>query len=364
MTGIITHYDVHNHGAILQLLALIKHLESTCNIGAKALQFDKNYDFMPRSSLSKYKLSLKSIGVYLDFLRERGIGSLLFNYKKYRLLHKFKADHHLIGEFYTEYSHLDNVIVGSDEVFALHTGVTPCFFGHALPTNNVVAYAGCFGPTKIEDVLRLHCDRLIRSGLSGMSAVSVRDTNSQSIVQELTGTNPPIVLDPVLLYGYEKELSQMKSPCDEPYMVVYAYDMRMNDVSETASIIKFAKNHNLKIVSPGFYHSWVDLNVNVDPLQLLGWFKYAQYVVTDTFHGSIVSMINHRNFAVYCRDNANKLMDLLTSFSLDDRVVSPNENNISDVLSREIDYIAFQSRLESYRTQSSEWLKNALDEKN
>ena len=197
-----------------------------------------------------------------------------------------------------------------------------------------------------------------------MSAVSVRDTNSQSIVQELTGTNPPIVLDPVLLYGYEKELSQMRSPCDEPYMVVYAYDMRMNDVSETASIIKFAKNHNLKIVSPGFYHSWVDLNVNVNPLQLLGWFKYAQYVVTDTFHGSIMSMINHRNFAVYCRDNANKLMDLLASFSLDDRVVSSNESNISEVLSHEIDYTAFQFRLESYRTQSSEWLRNALDEKN
>ena len=99
MIGIITHYDVHNHGAILQLLALIRHLESTCNIEAKALQFDKNYDFTPRSTLSKYKLSLKSIGVYLAFLRERGIGSLLFNYRKYRLLHKFKSDLHLIGEF-------------------------------------------------------------------------------------------------------------------------------------------------------------------------------------------------------------------------------------------------------------------------
>lgn len=87
-------------------------------------------------------------------------------------------------------------------------------------------------------------------------------------------------------------------------------------------------------------------------------------MVTDTFHGSIMSMINHRNFAVYCRDNANKLVDLLTSFSLDDRVISPNENNISEVFSREIDYVAFQSRLESYRTQSSEWLRNALDEKN
>lgn len=364
MIGIITHYDVHNHGAILQLLALIKHLKATYNIEAKALQFDKNYDFTPRSTLSKYKLSYKSIGVYLDFLRDRGIGSLLFNYRKYRLLNKFKSDRHLIGEYYTEYHNLDSVIIGSDEVFALHTGITPCFFGHALSTNNVVAYAGCFGPTKMEDILDLHCDELIRSGLSSMSAISVRDTNSQSIVHELTGTEPPIVLDPVLLYGYEEEISRMKCPYDKPYMIVYAYDTRMNDEQETTAIIQFAREHNLKIVSPGFYHSWADLNVNVDPEQLLGWFRYAQYVVTDTFHGSIMSMINHRSFAVYCRDNANKLMDLLSSFSMSNRVVANEENNVTEILSCKIDYAAFRSRLESRRVQSGEWLLNALNGKN
>ena len=40
--GIITHYDVHNHGAILQLNAL-KEFLATRNIDAQALQFDKNY---------------------------------------------------------------------------------------------------------------------------------------------------------------------------------------------------------------------------------------------------------------------------------------------------------------------------------
>lgn len=52
--GIITHYDVHNHGAILQMNALIKVLKRDFNIDAQALRFDKNYDFMGRALKAKY----------------------------------------------------------------------------------------------------------------------------------------------------------------------------------------------------------------------------------------------------------------------------------------------------------------------
>ena len=136
--GIITHYDVHNHGALLQLNALIKVLDSL-GIEAKALQFDKNYDFMGRTMKAKYEISIKSVGIYLKFLAERGIKSTLFNYQKRKLLNGFRKEQCLIGEYYTECGELDGVVVGSDEVFALHTGPTPAFFGHALPSNKVFA---------------------------------------------------------------------------------------------------------------------------------------------------------------------------------------------------------------------------------
>lgn len=58
--GIITHYDVHNHGALLQLNALIKIL-SKQGIQAQALQYDKNYDFLGVKLKNKYNISVKSI---------------------------------------------------------------------------------------------------------------------------------------------------------------------------------------------------------------------------------------------------------------------------------------------------------------
>ena len=62
--GIITHYDVHNHGALLQLNGLKQGLKSL-GIEASALQFDKNYDFMGRAMKAKYEISFKSVGIYM-----------------------------------------------------------------------------------------------------------------------------------------------------------------------------------------------------------------------------------------------------------------------------------------------------------
>lgn len=173
--GIITHYDVHNHGAILQMNALIKVLRHKFNADAHALQFDKNYDFLGRELKAKYEIGIKSIGIYVKYLLERGLKVFLFNVKKKGLFESFKKREDLIGDYYSESENLDAVIIGSDEVFALHTGPTPVLFGHALPTDKVFVYAGCFGPTKIEDIKNLHCETLVASGLASMNGLAMRD---------------------------------------------------------------------------------------------------------------------------------------------------------------------------------------------
>lgn len=79
--GIITHYDVHNHGALLQLNGLKRSL-SQFGIDAHALQFDKNYDFLGHALKAKYDISIKSIGIYLKFIREKGLPCFFYNLKK------------------------------------------------------------------------------------------------------------------------------------------------------------------------------------------------------------------------------------------------------------------------------------------
>lgn len=354
--GIITHYDVHNHGALLQLNGLIQVLKSL-GIEASALRFDKNYDFMGKALKAKYEISLKSIGIYIKFILERGIKSTLFNYKKSKLLNEFRISQKLIGSYYTECENLDGVIVGSDEVFALHTGPTPAFFGHALPSEKVFAYGGCFGPTTIEDIDKWHCRALVESGLDSMCGLGMRDRNSISIASELTGKTAELVCDPVILYGYESEMSNKQKTLKDPYLVVYAYDNKFDDQAEV--IKEYARKKGLKIVSPGFIQKWTDVNVNVDPIELLSWFKGAECVITNTFHGCVMSIITGREMAVKMRGNANKLLNLMQEYKIDDRVFG-EEKCLDEIFNQKVDWKKVNEQIKERRAKSMEYLNRMI----
>lgn len=365
--GIITHYDVHNHGALLQLNALIKVLKRVFDIDAKALQFDKNYDFMGKEMKAKYEVSIKSISIYFDYLKEKGMGCVVYNFKKKKTLEDFKHRENLIGNYYTEYSNLDGVIVGSDEVFALHTGPTPVFFGHALPSEKVFAYGGCFGPTTINDVNNLHCRAFISSGLKSMCGLGMRDQNSIQISEELTGIKPELVCDPVILYGYVEELKGKERPMSDKYMVIYSYDNYLNDSHEVNAIKAYAKKNGLKMVSPGFFHKWTDKNVNVDPIELLNWFQHAECVVTNTFHGCVMSIITGREMAVKLRkgtsshDNANKLYNLMQEYKITDRRIDDNMQ-LDEVFSCKVNWEETKQQIKERRTKSMDYLKRMIEQ--
>ena len=355
--GIITHYDVHNHGALLQLNGLKQVLKSL-GIEASALQFDKNYDFMGRAMKAKYEISFKSVGIYMKFIAERGLKSTFFNYKKSKLLNGFRKDMQLVGHYYTECRELNGVVVGSDEVFALHTGPTPAFFGHALPSKKVFAYGGCFGPTTIEEVDKWHCRAFVASGLGSMCGLGMRDQNSICIANELTGKQAELVCDPVILYGYKKEIEGKKRPMREPYLVVYAYDNKFDDQSEV--IKDYAHRNGLKIVSPGFIQKWVDVNANVDPVDLLNWFQHAECVVTNTFHGCVMSIITGREMAVKMRGNANKLFNLMREYKIEERVFG-EEKSLDDVFAQKVDWSVVDEQIKERRAASMDYLKRMIE---
>lgn len=357
--GIITHYDVHNHGALLQLTALIRVLAQK-GIKASALRFDKNYDFLGVELKSKYNISIKSMGFYLKYLRQEGFEKTHFNVGKRRVLNHFKLQKNLVGEYYSKAQDLDAVIVGSDEVFALHTGPTPVFFGHALPTDHIFSYAGSFGPTTVDEVKNLHCEAFVSSGLRSMKGISVRDMNSRKVVEALTGISPVMVCDPVILYGFQQEIASLEKPDYPPFLLVYAYDNRMNDAEEVAAIKAYARKYNLKMLSPGFYHKWCDYNVNVDPIELLGYFKNASCVVTDTFHGSVMSIITNSPFMVKTREsNHNKLHSLLNEYCLADRIFT-DFSAMEEVAGMDIDWDIVNGEVKARRKESMAFLDGII----
>ena len=135
----------------------------------------------------------------------------------------------------------------------------------------------------------------------------------------------------------------------------------MNAPEETEKIKAFAHQNNLKIVSVGFYHKWSDKCVDGSPIDILGYFKYAKYVITDTFHGSVMSLITNTNFVTKIRRNKNKLYDLLDRFCVSKRIIE-NFADLECVFNESIDYKLTNKCIESYRTTSENYLRSCLND--
>ncbi len=360
--GIITHYDVHNHGAHLQLFALSRVLKS-CGYEAKALRYKKNYDFMEENASKKYNISLASIPTYFKYLIQKGVGKTKYNINKRSILKSFRAKHNLIGEYYSRVGDLDVVVIGSDEIFSIEPGLNPWFFGMGVPCERIISYAASFGSTTKEFIFEKNAEEFIEAGLKRITSCSVRDENSKFIVESFSEKTPPIVCDPVILHGYTDEIYRARKnqkKTDKKYILVYSYDSTMNEGDNIEKIRTYAKSKGLKLYSVGFYHKWCDKNINVDPLGIFDWFVGAEEVITDTFHGAVLSIVTNSTVFVKLKPtNRNKLLWLMKEYGLEDRVLD-DFSELSIVSKKDIDFIKVNALVEEKREYSLKYLKGAL----
>ncbi|WP_315119227.1 polysaccharide pyruvyl transferase family protein [uncultured Clostridium sp.] len=356
--GILTHYDVNNQGAQLQMYALYNQFKKMGH-SPKVLTYVKNYDFQQIEKV-RNQVTIKSIPYFIKhYLLKKGIGSTLFNVKKYTKNKKFRLSnfHH---ENYTT-ADIECAVVGSDEVFSIPMGVNMMMYGHCVNTDNMISYAPSFGQTSIELMEKYHCKELISSGLSKFKNISARDKNTYNIVKTLTGNEADIVCDPVLLYDFSNTKTEVKLP-NKKYLLVYAYEKNMTSENEVKAIKEYAKKNNLITVSAGTYHKWCDKNISCNCLEWIEYFRGAEVVVTDTFHGAIVSIISHTPMAVVVRDiNTNKLTDLLDRTGTSDRRINQvSLEELERVFKDNVDFNLIESQLKRLRDDAISFLRKAL----
>lgn len=262
----------------------------------------------------------------------------------------------------------DIAVIGSDEVFNYtqnHSfGYVPCLFGHEIDAPLIISYAPAAGYANWDDAMKDGISDELRAGLARLKHMSARDDNTRRLVESVTGTSPTMVIDPTLIYDFDHVMPEQRI-VDEKYLLVYAYEGRLDAPAEVAAVREFASTHGLKVISAASYHGWCDDNLVLTPFELLKLFKDADYVVTDTFHGSIFSMKFGRKFATFLRgdnplgSNANKVSFLLQQFGMESRIVGAVDQ-LGAVLEAEAPYADFKGRLNSLKESSLAYLKHAL----
>lgn len=359
--GILTHYGVNNQGAQLQMYALNQQLKDL-GYTPVILTYNKNFDF-ERSQKLRNEISIHSIPYILkNFLLKKGFRLTFHNMKKYLINKRFR-ENNFCFEFYSD-SDCNAVVIGSDQVFDVDVGINIMMFGFGLNTKNLITYAPCFGKTDPSSLASKNLDNLVKSGLEKISHVSVRDRHSQKVLKELCERTVPIVCDPALLYTFTKELEMVKiKPISKKYLIAYSYDRRFIDKNEVTAIKKFAKRNNLITVSVGTYHKWCDKNIACDCLDWIAYFKNAECIITDTFHGTIASIIGQKPFAVIVRQNGNKMLDLLRVTSSEERLLNDlTIEELNRVFSKAMCWDKINQSVKEIRTFSLNFLQSALED--
>lgn len=340
LVGIMTMHRVPNYGSFLQAYSLKKMIES---LGHEVVFVDYHVDpdIEHRGDAAEiFRCEMRQVG-------QRFKSSYLGHSIKKVLKEEVPSSRSVMFSCNTMLgvtdkrcynTECDVLVIGSDEVFNClqlgpNIGYSLELFGQRANASKVISYAASFGNTTYEKLERYGVADEIGGCLRHFDGVSVRDANSAAIVKTLTGEAPLVHLDPVLVGGVEAE---SWAPCNEDrFMILYGYAFRFTE-DECRVALEFAHSHGLELVALGEDQPMRDCHVRCRPDQVLPYFRSADYVLTDTFHGSIFSIVAHTPFATIPRSDRNGQggnVQKLTSL-LDDLCLSARRINSIDELGK------------------------------
>lgn len=354
--GILSMQRIHNYGSFLQAFSLKKNLERLGHdVGFIDIEEGIHiYNIEKPSKLNKINYFFKKFDRYF-FSR---LKHKLF-YEKMELVFEEEIQKYLLkNNLKTE--KYDVAIIGSDEVFNCLNpspwGFSDQLLGKISNAKHVVTYAASCGSTNVDDIVKLGLKSKITENFSNIDFFSVRDEATANLVRNFSDKNPVIHLDPVFILDYDKYLPDIK--IKKPYILVYAYNNRISDLKEIEAIKRFAKKYNLDILTVGMYQVWNDKNIVADAFELLQYVKQAEYIITDTFHGTVFSIKYAKQFGTLIRkSNANKLGGLLDIFNLRSRSIV-DISELEKVLCTKYDKEEVSDCLKEKSIQSLSYLEN------
>ena len=371
--GVLTLPLHNNFGGILQAYALQQVLK---DLGHNAVLIDKSRYVSLGPWYIKYPIYIKN-ALLKYIMRQKVVVRPDIEINK---IHKTIAQHtepfidKYIKRIYTrDFSNIkrddfDAIIVGSDQVWR------PRYFGQRIENAYLdfakewdvkhIAYAASFGTEEWEynDEQTANCTTLLKK----FNAVSVRESSAVKLCNEKLGVDALHVLDPTMLLekdDYIKLFAETNTPESEGNLFCYILD----ESTEKATIIdKVAKEKGLTpfYVNSRYEDSDAPLEGRIQqPVEKwLRAFHDAQFVITDSFHACVFSIIFNKPFIVYGNKERGvaRFESLLKMFTLEERLVT-SLNEINTVLEKTIDWNMVNSIRKHMKEKSLSFLAKNLN---
>lgn len=378
--GILTILNVNNYGAELQCCALYRKLQQ---LGYDAEVINYLFGIHPEHVFDGEKrtvpIPLKQL-IKVKLLPVVQNMFCMFHQKNKRLRNK------RFDEFHAKYNHLTSTVypsvkslyeakfnydvlcIGSDQVWNYMKGYSLEPFFACFDKNNTkkITYASSIGLSS----LSVEAEQVFKKELTNFASISVREQQASEILEKLLNRKIDVVLDPTLILNKQEwiEVAKYDMCPKEKYLLVYIVTIKPCDYVLTLAR-HIAKRRNLKIVRicrdayPEHSGSDVEEILTAGPSDFVGLFSKAEFVVTNSFHGTVFSINFSKPFYSVIKSHHStnsRLTSILKKLGLEDRIVPVGSQLpvISD-----IDFSNPSAKLEAERKLSIEYIKKALSNK-
>ena len=280
---------------------------------------------------------------------------------------------------YGKFNYLcETFLVGSDQLWNWWSNrdVDSYYFflDFADDKHKKIAYATSFGHESAHYPKNMQLK--IRYLLSRFDAISVREKSGIAACKKKFGVGAVQTMDPVFLCrmeDYENAIALSNVKLKGLYVLAYI----LNPTADKVEAVRYAAQelgqpYYIILDGQGNFEELKkqvnDPNV-LDPMEIADWlkyFKYASYVVTDSFHGFCYSIIFKHNMSVFPNKvrGLSRFESLAEITGLQDRFVWSKEEMIANApWNKPVDFIEVQNRMRPQIEFSRQWLKDALERK-
>lgn len=365
--SILTFHNAHNYGAVLQAYALKTKIESMghdvvienyCNN-----KIEKRYDAKLKIEISKRDV-INPIR-WLSILKKKNqIEFAQAAWKKQCYNFNEFIDKYLLEGNKTkktiedlEKTNTDIFICGSDQVWTswITGGLDDVYLLNFKTNAKRVSYAASIG----SEVISNEEKKKLKETLEKFDKIAVRELQIKNKLSEFINNEIYVALDPTLLIDANdyKLIESKKKLQEEKY--VFAYFVNESDeLMEVAQ--KVAKDLGFKLIELHYYlrkdlkdHNQI---ADIGPSEFLYYIKNSEFVLTNSFHGTVFSILYKKKF--YSVYNSDVRKDgLLKTLQISERHIKCKKEID---LSKKINYEVVYEKLKKYRQGSLDYLSEIL----
>ena len=290
-----------------------------------------------------------------------------FSQTMFHLSPTYKSKKDLINNVYSYKA----FIVGSDQLW-LPSNIEADYYTLNFVPHNIpkISLATSFGVSK----LPIAQSKKAIVFLKKLDFCSVRETSGKEIIKKLVGRDVPVVCDPTILFTAQEwnQIISQNRIYNKPYIFCYFLG---NNPKQRDLVKKFQKETGYPIIQLQHCDEYIKTDenfadftpYNIGPLEFIQLIRDAEYVFTDSFHGSVFSLLFKKRFFTFKRyhndsttSTNGRIYSLLSSVNLEERLIKEYEN-FDQVINKDINYDQVDTKLDELRKFTTNFIKEALD---